>query len=129
MKKLILIVMAIVFMAVPAMAEQANLNLTWQDDNVKYEGYSWKLFQRIAGQGFDYTAPIATITWKDGQTEYSTTEIVTVDGAGGEVVTLEFVIRAVSAKGVVSADSNVASYPVEIPLNAPYSLVIKLVIE
>lgn len=125
MKKLLITLALVLAMVIPAMAQDADLLFSWNDDNVKTQGYSWRLYQRIGDAGYNYDEPIAVIAWSEGQTDFTTNKVVQVDGTPGEKVMLHFVMRAVDADGYIADDSNEASQEIKM-LKAVYSLTIKL---
>ncbi|HBD18664.1 MAG TPA: hypothetical protein DC063_00185 [Arenimonas sp.] len=94
MKKILLLA-CIVTLALCAAAQAAQVTLAWDANNPAPTGY--RLFQRVAGAGYDYAKPI----WTGPQT---TCTVTVPDGAESY-----FVVRAYvqgSAASEESGDSN-----------------------
>jgi|SRR3972149_5163074 len=98
MKKIILIILALVFMASLSFAATLNLKATWTA-NTETDMASYKLYRTDGTRTLIGTIPHPTI-------QYTFTQTV-VDGSQG---TMNFVLTAIDTAGNESVDSNTAPF-------------------
>lgn len=109
-----------------------QIRITWGDDNEKSDDFRWLLFMRGDGEGFG--APVVTIpisgTTSDGS-YISSPAAITISGSPGSIVTKYFALRSQKGTGaqeITSGMSPEVSKSFPIPLSAPYSVTIEIVI-
>lgn len=132
MKRLILLSIALVLLSFGfAFGGENTLSLefAWDDTNEKAEGYKWNLYMRGEGEVYDYTTPALVVPYEAGQTEFVAEGSFTVQGIGNSVVTRYFVIRAENAEGVESGDSNEVVHSFKIPMDAPFSFSVQVLVQ
>jgi len=114
MKKLLMILLVMLFIVPSVMAKEVTLTFAW-DANSEPDMASYALFHRTEGQQYDYSNPLdPNCTIVDGfcyidpvaktcEFEYS------FDSSDGEITTHYFVARAKDTEGKWSGDSNEVS--------------------
>lgn len=102
--KLVLAILAVLFMAAPTLA--ADVTLAWDANNPTPDGY--RLFMRVDGQSYDYTNP----AWQGPETTCTIADLA-------EGTTYAFVVRAFDG-GLESGDSNEVVWT---PEEAPETIV------
>jgi hypothetical protein len=128
---LIFVLISIFVWVLPVRAEEISVTVsfTWFDDNVKTQGFYWQIFDRDEEGEYDYSSPTYIIPWIEGETGFSNEKEFVFDGSPGQIVKKYFIMRAVTASGVSSVDSNEGYYYFTIPPEAPYSYTIKIKID
>jgi hypothetical protein len=137
MKKLILAVLAVMFLLVPvfgfAADQPVNKSLTfqWEQSDTDLASITgWSLYMSSAtGSGYVKIVDIPYVAGS-GPT-FTTATVLDVTGAPGETVNRYFVLTANGLGGVNSVYSNEASYGFLIPYpvpTAPFNLILKVTI-
>jgi hypothetical protein len=129
MKRILIAILAIMFIATPVKAKEKTLTFAWTPNTEVNMGY-YELYSRDQGGVYDYDNPEEQIVCNivggkcitstyDSATD--TTEIdVDVTFTDGQLTTKQFVIRAVSNIDIPSADSNEVSLSVDLrPIASP----------
>lgn len=113
MKKLIIILMTILFVSSYAIAKDVTVRFAWdpytQTTETKPEEVADILiYQRTAAGTYDYNNPIATVTQSvvDGVSAPTETTPIILTYPDGQNTTYSFVARARDVSGLVSEDSN-----------------------
>lgn len=137
MKKLILTVLAVMFLLIPvfgfAADQPVNKSLTfqWEQPGTDLTSITgWSLYMSsVTGSGY---VKIVDIPYVAGTVPtFTTTKILNVTGAPGATVNRYFVLTANGLGGVFSVYSNEASYGFAIPYPvpaAPFNLIIKVTV-
>jgi len=110
MKKLLFVLLAMVLFSTLTFAAQKNLNFFWSQTLPSPNDLAgWGVYQASVAGG-PYTK-IADIAYVSQQTEYTTSQTITV--VDGQITTLYFVVDAVDTSGNRSAKSNEIAVPID----------------
>jgi hypothetical protein len=123
MKKIVLVLLAMVLFVTPAIAVDKTLNFFWTQTLPSPNDLAgWGLYQSPTAGG-PYIK-ILDIPYTSQQVEYATTKIITVPD--GQFTTLYFVLDAVDGSGNRSGKSNEAVAVIDLRDSTPPAIPIQL---
>ena len=100
MKKLLVAILVVMFMAGTAMAKDVTIQVGW-DANIESDMAQYVVYHRVEGQGYNYTVPIKIVPFPGVETD------ILLPGVPDNAVTKNYlVIRAEDTNQNQSGDSN-----------------------
>lgn len=129
MKKFVYVLLIIICLfgftwTVNAQETQKEYQITWQDGNVKLEGFKWNVFMRDENTSYDENVPVLVIPLSDAtivDLEYKAVGSIDITGLPGSKVKKYFAMQSQlgTEKSILSEEAMVEF---TIPLKAPYGV-------